>query len=41
MKEKITNTTIVQVVLITGVVILASIGVEGWGWLVFALLCTL
>jgi hypothetical protein len=41
MKEKITNTTILQVALITGIVILASTGVEGWGWLVFALICTL
>jgi hypothetical protein len=41
MKEKITNTTILQVALITGIVILASAGVDGWGWLVFALICTL
>lgn len=41
MKEKINNTTILQVALIAGIVILASMGLEGWGWLVFALLCTL
>ena len=41
MREKITNTTILQIALITGIVILASMGLEGWGWLVFALICTL
>jgi hypothetical protein len=41
MKDKITNTTILQVALIAGIVILASMGLEGWGWLVFALICTL
>ena len=34
MKEKINNTTILQVALIAGIVILASMGLEGWGWLV-------
>lgn len=41
MKEKISNTTILQVALIVGIVILASMGLKGWGWLVFALLLTL
>ena len=41
MKEKITNKTILQVALITGLVILASMNAQGWGWLVFALICTL
>jgi hypothetical protein len=37
MNEKITNKTLVQIALITGVIILASLGVEGWGWLIFIL----
>ena len=41
MNEKITNKTILQVSLVAGVVILASFGVAGWGWLIFALLLTL
>jgi hypothetical protein len=41
MNEKITNKTILQIVLVAGIVIIASMGLEGWGWLVFALLLTL
>jgi hypothetical protein len=41
MNEKITNKTILQIALVLGVVTLASFGVDGWGWLVFALLLTL
>jgi hypothetical protein len=41
MGEKITNKTILQVALIAGIVILAAMGLEGWGWLTFALFCTL
>jgi hypothetical protein len=33
--------TIVQVALIVGITVLAMYGKEGWGWLVFALFCTL
>ena len=40
MKEKITNKTLVQIALISGVVILASLGVNGWGWLIFLLVIT-
>ena len=38
---KITNRTILQVALITGIIILAYNQLDGWGWLVFVLLCTL
>jgi hypothetical protein len=31
--EKITNKTIVQLGLITGIVTLCALKVEGWGWL--------
>ena len=41
MKEKINNLTILQLALVAGLTVLAFAGVEGWGWLVFALLCTL
>jgi hypothetical protein len=41
MNEKITNKTILQLGLIAGITILAFAGVEGWGWLVFALIFTL
>jgi hypothetical protein len=40
MNDKITNKTLVQIALITGVVVLASLGVNGWGWLVFLLFIT-
>jgi hypothetical protein len=39
--RKFDNTTLLQVVLVGGIVILATSGVNGWGWLVFALLLTL
>lgn len=32
---------VLQVVLVGGIVFLAYNNMEGWGWLVFALLCTL
>jgi len=41
MNEKITNRTLLQLGLITGITILAFAGVEGWGWLLFVLICTL
>jgi hypothetical protein len=41
MKERFDNLSIVQVALIIGIVCLASQGVLGWGWLVFALILTL
>jgi len=31
---------LVQIALITGVVVLASLGVNGWGWLIFLLFIT-
>ena len=33
--------TVLQVVLVMGIVALAALNVNGWGWLVFALLLTL
>lgn len=41
MNEKISNKTILQLGLIAGITTLAFVGVDGWGWLVFALICTL
>ncbi len=35
------NLWILQVVLVIGIVYLAACGMDGWGWLVFALICTL
>jgi hypothetical protein len=40
-KMKDNNRTILQVALVAGITILAFTGVDGWGWLVFALICTL
>jgi hypothetical protein len=40
-KMKDNNITILQVALVAGITILAFNGVDGWGWLVFALICTL
>lgn len=40
MKNK-NNITILQVALVAGITILAYAGVDGWGWLVFALICTM
>ena len=39
--KNIQGTNILQVFLVAGIVYLAANGAEGWGWLVFALLCTL
>ena len=41
MKNRFENMWILQVVLVIGIVYLASQGIDGWGWLTFALLCTL
>lgn len=41
MKERFDNMSIIQIALIIGIVYLASQGLDGWGWLVFALLITL
>lgn len=41
MKNKINNTIVLQLALVAGITVLAYSGVDGWGWLVFALLCTL
>ncbi len=35
------KTTLLQVVLVMGIVTLAALDVNGWGWLVFALILTL
>lgn len=40
-KEKISKLTLVQLAMIAGIVILAAMGKEGWGWLVFLTWCTL
>lgn len=40
-KEKISKLTIIQLAMIAGIVILAAMGKEGWGWLVFLTWCTL
>lgn len=37
----INNTTLLQIALVGGIVTLAALGVNGWGWLVFALVLTL
>jgi hypothetical protein len=41
MKDRIDNLTIVQVALVIGITYLAAQGLDGWGWLVFALILTL
>ncbi len=41
MKEFFEKTSPLQLALIAGIVILAALGVDGWGWLVFALIVTL
>jgi hypothetical protein len=41
MKNRFENLWILQVLLVIGIVYLASQDIDGWGWLVFALLCTL
>lgn len=35
------NKTLLQIALVAGIVILACNDLDGWGWLVFILLCTL
>lgn len=35
------NKTLLQVLLIAGITILASNDLNGWGWLIIILLCTL
>ena len=40
-KEKVSALTLVQIALIAGIVILAAMGKDGWGWLVFLTWCTL
>jgi len=35
------KTTLLQIVIVGGIVTLAALGVNGWGWLVFALLITI
>jgi hypothetical protein len=41
MKNRFNNMWILQVALVCGIVYLASQGMDGWGWLTFALICTL
>lgn len=41
MENRFENMWILQVILVIGIVYLAAQDIEGWGWLVFALLCTL
>jgi hypothetical protein len=35
--EKITNKTLVQIALIVGIIILLSLGINGWGWFMLLL----
>lgn len=39
--EKLNSWRILQLALIIGIVILAALNAEGWGWLVFILFLTL
>jgi hypothetical protein len=39
--KNIDKETIIQIALIAGIVTIASLGMSGWGWLVFCLLITL
>ena len=41
MKEFFEKTSPLQIALVAGIVTLAALGVNGWGWLVFALLLTI
>ena len=41
MKNRLDNLTIVQLALVIGTVYLAAQHLEGWGWLLFALIITL
>lgn len=38
--NRIDNDTLLRLVLIAGIVTLAIIGVDGWGWLLFILVLT-
>lgn len=40
-KTNYDNRTLLQIALVAGIVILACNDLDGWGWLVFILLCTL
>jgi hypothetical protein len=40
-KENVSALTLVQIALIAGIVILAAMGKDGWGWLIFLTWCTL
>lgn len=40
-KSRIDNDTLLRLALIAGIVTLASLGVDGWGWLIFILVFTL
>jgi hypothetical protein len=39
--ENINNKTLLQIALVAGIVTIIAMGLQGWGWLVFALLLTL
>ena len=41
MKEFFEKTSPLQLALVVGITVLAALGVEGWGWLVLALLVIL
>jgi len=40
-KERLSRLTIIQLAMIAGIVTLAAMDKEGWGWLVFLTWCTL
>lgn len=40
-KTNYDNKNLLQIALVAGIVILAANDLDGWGWLVFILLCTL
>jgi hypothetical protein len=40
-KFKLVSMMLFRIALVAGIVYLASIGQDGWGWLIFVLLCTL
>lgn len=39
--KDISGERVLQVALVAGIVLLAYNNMDGWGWLVFALICTL
>jgi hypothetical protein len=41
MEEMRKNLCVLQLALVIGIVYLASCGMDGWGWLVFALIITI